>query len=143
MDRNTVIGFILLAILLFAYLFISTKNSHELEAQKKRYDDSVAVVSAQKQAVAVKKDSVKINAVPDTSASGKIFNGEEKTLTAENGVLKIVFTNKGAQAKSVQLINYRSFDSSLVELENDVTDKLSYTINTDKKSAETADLFFK
>ena len=145
MDRNTVIGFVLLAILLFAYMYISTKNSHELEAQKKRYDDSVAVVIAQKQAVAAKKDSVKLNAAVDTTAGGKIFNGAEKAVTVENEVLKIVFTNKGAQAKSVRLKNYRSVDSSLVELENDATDNLSYSINTlnpDKRSALTSDIFF-
>ena len=145
MDRNTVIGFVLLAILLFAYMFISTKNSRELEVQKKRYEDSVAIVSAQKQAISAKKDSSKISVVRDTTAAGKIFNGDEKTITVENEVLKIVFTNKGAKAKSVRLKNYRSVDSSLVELENDATDDLSYAVNTEnaeKKSAQTSDLFF-
>ncbi len=42
MDRNTVIGFVLLGLLLFAYLYISTKNSQELQKQKQLYDDSVA-----------------------------------------------------------------------------------------------------
>jgi YidC/Oxa1 family membrane protein insertase len=145
MDRNTVIGFVLLAILLFAYMFISSKNSRELEVQKKRYDDSVAVVAAKKQAAVAIKDTVKINPVPDTTANGKIFNGEEKVVTVENEVLKIVFTNKGAQAKSVRLKNYKSVDSSLVELENDATDILSYAVNTEnaaKKSAYTSDIFF-
>ncbi len=99
MDRNTVIGFVLLAILLFAYMFISSKNSRALEVQKKLYDDSVALVSLQKQAAIAKKDSTKINAVRDTTAAGKIFSGDEKTITVENEVLNIVFTNKGAQAK--------------------------------------------
>ena len=62
MDRNTVIGFVLLAILLFAYMYISTKNSHELEVQKKRYDDSVAAVIAKKQAATVKNDTARLNA---------------------------------------------------------------------------------
>lgn len=145
MDRNTVIGFVLLAILLFAYMFISSKNSRELEVQKKLYEDSVAVVAAQKQAAAVKKDTVRVNTVIDTSANGKIFNGEEKLVTVENEVLKIVFTSKGAQPKSVQLKKYRSVDSSLVELENDSADNLAYTINTEnaaKRSAYTSEIFF-
>lgn len=142
MDRNTVIGFVLLAILLFAYLFISSKNSRELEAQKKRYDDSVSIVSAQKQAINSKKDSLKVNAMaPDTGVAG-IFNGAEKTIVVENEVLKITFTNKGAQPQSVYLKKYRSADSSLVQLENSATDDLSYTVNTEKKSAQTSDLFF-
>jgi len=145
MDRNTVIGFVLLAILLFAYMFISTKNSRELEVQKKKYEDSVVLVNSQKQQIAAKKDSIKLNAVQDTSAKGKLFNGDEKTVAIENEVLKIVFTNKGAQPKSVKLKNYRSVDSSLVELENDANDNLSYYVNTenaDKRSALTSDLYF-
>ena len=145
MDRNTVIGFVLLAILLFAYMFISSKNSRELEVQKKRYEDSVAVVNAQKQAAAAKKDTAAIKTIIDTTAAGKIFNGEEKLVTVENEVLKIVFTSKGAQAKSVKLKNYRSVDSSLVELENDAADNLSYAINTEnasRKTAYTSEIFF-
>ena len=145
MDKNTVIGFVLLAILLFAYMFISTKNSRELEVQKKRYDDSVAIVNTQKQAAAAKRDTVKMSPVKDTGATARLFFGDEKTLAVENEVLKIVFTNKGAQAKSVKLKNYRSVDSSLVELENDTADNLSYTVNTanpDKKSAQTSELYF-
>ena len=145
MDRNTVIGFVLLAILLFAYMFISTKNSRELEVQKRKYDDSVAVVNARKQVIAAKKDSIKTVAVPDSSPGARLFNGGEKTVIVENEVLKIVFTNKGGQPKSVQLKNYRSADSSLVELENDAADDLSYAVNTtnaDKRSAQTSELFF-
>ncbi|MEO6314294.1 MAG: membrane protein insertase YidC [Chitinophagaceae bacterium] len=144
MDRNTVIGFVLLALLLFAYMFISTKNSRELEVQKKHYDDSVAIVRAQTQVIAAKKDSIKTVAVHDTAVTG-LFNGAEKTLAVENEVLKIVFTSKGGQAKSVRLKKYKSVDSSFVELENDATDYLSYAVNTvgqDKKSAYTSELFF-
>ena len=43
-DRNTVIGFVLLAGLLFVYLFISTKNSRELQAKQQQKQDSVARV---------------------------------------------------------------------------------------------------
>ena len=144
MDRNTIIGFVLLAGLLFLYLFLSTKGSHELEAQKKRYEDSVARVVAQKQALAAKQDSGTVVAKPiDTSAAGKITQGEEKTLTVENEVLKIVFTNKGGQPKSVQLKKYNSADSTPLLLENAATDKLSYNINLPgNHAAPTTDVYF-
>ena len=44
MDRNTVIGFILLAALLFLYLFLSTKSSQDLQKQKMAEADSIAHV---------------------------------------------------------------------------------------------------
>src|SRR5260221_14782316 len=55
MDRNAVIGFVLLGVLLFLYLFNSTKNSHELEVQQRRAQDSVALVNARKEAAAPRK----------------------------------------------------------------------------------------
>ncbi|HMF71201.1 MAG TPA: hypothetical protein VK616_06980, partial [Flavitalea sp.] len=46
MDRNTVIGFVLLAALLFVYLYISTQNSKELQYQQQKEKDSIAFVHA-------------------------------------------------------------------------------------------------
>src|SRR5882757_8681478 len=118
MDRNTIIGFVLLALLLFAYLYTSTKSSHELEAQKRRFEDSVARVVAIKQAAAVKKDTGVTAAAPkDTTINGKILNGEEKTLTVENQVFTIVFSSKGGEPKFVQLKNYNSAKGGPVQLE--------------------------
>jgi YidC/Oxa1 family membrane protein insertase len=143
MDRNTVIGFVLLAILLFAYLFISTKNSRELEVQKKRYDDSVAAIIAKKEAIIAKKDTAVTIPVKDTSSVGKLLGGHENTITVESEVLKIVFSNKGGQPKSVQLKKYKSVAGDAVELENSNTDKLSYPVNIAvNQSAQSSDLFF-
>ena len=40
MDRNTVIGFVLLAGLLFVYLYLSTQNSKELAYAQQKEKDS-------------------------------------------------------------------------------------------------------
>lgn len=142
------IGFVLLAILLFAYLFYSSKNSHELEARKQRYDDSVARVTALKQAEANKQAAATAATAPrDTTQIGKLLTGEEKTLTVENQVFRIVFSNKGGQPKSVRLKTYNTYANGPVELANDSTDKISYTVNTGSGNAATsaapsADLYF-
>ncbi len=44
MDRNTVIGFVLLAALLFLYLFLSTKSSQDLQKQEMARQDSIAAL---------------------------------------------------------------------------------------------------
>jgi len=143
-----VIGFVLLALLLFAYLFYSTKNSHELEARTLRHDDSVARVTAQKQAAADKQAAAAAaTVVKDTTPLGKVFNGDEKTLTVENNVFSIVFSNKGGQPKSIRLKTYRSMTGGPVQLVNDSTDKISYTVNTgsadaSKSTASSSDLYF-
>src|ERR1700685_2512278 len=118
MDRNTVIGFVLLGILLFVYLFTATKNNQQLERQKQRQEDSLKVVKKMQEALQVKTDSVKVKVASGDSLTGfnKAIGSTEKLLTVENDLLKIVFSNKGAQPKEVVLKQFKLYDSSLVQL---------------------------
>jgi len=116
MDRNTVIGFVLLGLLLFAYLFNSTKNSQELQRLKQLADDSIARVKAQQDALSKVQDSTKIKAVPvDTTGFNKATSGTEKLVSIENKTVKIIFSNKGAQPKEVLLKDFKSADGSMVK----------------------------
>ena len=54
-DKNTVIGFVLLAGLFFAYFWFTNKQQNELEAYKKHYEDSVAMVKSTAQKAAALK----------------------------------------------------------------------------------------
>ncbi len=139
MDRNTVIGFVLLAVLLFFYLFLSTKSSQELQKQELAKQDSIARV----QRIL---DSTRI--ANDTTSSVNIDSNiaalvSEEFLTVENEVFKVVFSNKGGQPERVELKDYKSFDSTLVTLSATAFDKISYTINTGQgQSAQASELFF-
>jgi YidC/Oxa1 family membrane protein insertase len=145
MDRNTVIGFVLLAVLLFLYLFISTKNSNELQKQKQVYDDSVARVQA-----TIRKDSLTHSIqVVDTTVPSTVqgfqraMYGPEKLETIENDVMRVTFTNKGGQPKSVELKHYVSADHKPVILLNSPFDKISYSINTQPNTTtQSADFYF-
>lgn len=142
MDRNTVIGFVLLAILLFLYLFISSKNSQELTKQRKVYDDSIALVnSAKKSSLPASTDTLK-TVVKDTAGFKKALYGFEKFETVENNLVRVIFSNKGGRAASIFLKNYHSYDSTPVQLMG-TEDKISYTVNTGpNQTAQVNDLFF-
>ncbi|MHA4812094.1 membrane protein insertase YidC [Flavitalea flava] len=149
MDRNTVIGFVLLGLLLFAYLYMSTKSSHALELQKKLAEDSIANVKAHQLQAAKAADTAKFNpavqAVRDTLGFNGAINGKEKLLTVENELIRVIFSNKGGQPVSVALKQFKSFDSSLVKLVDTATGgHISYPINTaPNQSAQIADLYFR
>jgi len=150
MDRNTVIGFVLLGILLFAYLFISTKNSNELQRQRKLVEDSIALVKAHQMAEAKMKDTTKntaatVTAPTDTTGFNGAFTGTEHLLTVENELIKVVFSNKGGQPVSVELKQFKAYDSTPVKLVDPKADnRISYSINTNpNQPAQIADLFFK
>lgn len=147
MDRNTVIGFVLLAILLFAYLFISTKNSQELAAIQQKRQDSVALVKRKADSIARLKDTptVKTIVAIDSNATGFRENGTESLLVVENEVLKITFTNKGGQPKEVLLKNYNTINGKQpVVLGGNAFDKISYAVNNNvtKKAAAVSELYF-
>ena len=146
MDRNTVIGFVLLAILLFLYLFFSTKGSQEAAAQKKAYEDSVARVQA---AVAKKNNDAAAvdttaNMLPD-SVGGfqRAVLGREQLVVVDNELMQVAFSTKGGQPRSVTLKNYESYGGKQVVLLNTDFDRLSYTVNTEANApAQTGDLYF-
>ena len=148
MDRNTVIGFVLLGILLFAYLFISTKNSNELQRQRKLVEDSIANVTKARQLAESKKDTAKTAAVTgpvDTTGFNAAFVGAEHLVTVENELMKVVLSNKGGQPVSVELKQFKGYDSTSVKLVDPKADnRISYMINTNpNQPADIANLFFK
>ncbi len=144
MDRNTIIGFVLLAGLLFAYLFISTKNSNELQGQRQRYEDSVARVKrALDSTAAIAQKDTTIKAILANDSNALSTQGVEKLVTVENEVLRITFTNKGGQPGKVELKKYKSVDSNLVVLNGSSFDKISYKVNAGAlNTAQVADLYF-
>ncbi|HSZ87495.1 MAG TPA: membrane protein insertase YidC, partial [Puia sp.] len=144
-DRNTIIGYVLLGILLLTYIFISTKSSQDLAKQKKIFDDSVALVKKHQDSVLKTADTAKaqIAAKVDTTGFNKAIGGTEHLTIVENDVLKIVFTNKGAQPKEVELKKYNSYDSTPVKImDSSSNTKISYAINNSNGSAQIADLYF-
>jgi len=140
MDRNTVIGFILLAVLLFFYLFLSTKSSQELQKQKQHDLDSIAIVKRAQDSARMAKDTTTF---AKDSLGSRPVPVTEQFLVVENEVLKISFTNKGGQPDKVELKNYRSKDSSFVTLSGTGFDKISYSINTGQgQAAQIGETFF-
>jgi YidC/Oxa1 family membrane protein insertase len=146
MDRNTIIGFVLLGVLLFTYLFTATKNNQQLEKQRLREADSVAAIKKQQEALHVTQDSVKVKVASGDSLTGfnKAIGGTEKLLTVENNLLKIVFSNKGGQPRDVVLKHFKLYDSSLVRIvDSNLSNKLNYDINTGTgQVSHITDLYF-
>ncbi len=150
MDKNTVIGFVLIGALLIAMLLINSSNNQAYlrkEADKKRVADSITASKKPKIDPAVAKlDSIKndsISAAKQKLPITFITDTTEHSDTLENDLVKIVFTNKGGQPKIVELKNYKTFDGKPLILANGKFNKISYKINADNnKTAETGNITF-
>lgn len=143
MDRNTVVGFVLIAVLLFVYLFVASKNSQELQAQNQKIEDSVARVNHFKDSIAHLNDTIEIKTIQAADTIGFKSIGLASSTVVENELIKVTFSNKGGQPSSVELKKYKSFDSSTVKLHQGSTDNFSYAINTGlNQTAQIKDIYF-
>lgn len=149
-DRNTVIGFVILAGLFFGYFYFTNKQQSEYRKQQaekqkreKAIQDSINLVNKPKQdSLSRIADSVaKITKVGSFQAA--IKDTTEKLVVAENELIKVTFTNKGGQVKKVELKKFKGLDSNEVKLAASSFDKLGYAINTgNNTTANTAELYF-
>ena len=150
-DRNTVIGFIVLGLLFFGYFYFNNKEQHRYAVEKnridstkraqdsiKRYQDSITRFKNQPQPTIA-------NQPKDTTVApaDQLVTGTESITSLENDVIKINFTNKGAQPKVVELKKFKGPDSSTVKLSSTDFDKINYNIALGaNKSTAISDVYF-
>ncbi|MGB4844966.1 MAG: membrane protein insertase YidC [Ferruginibacter sp.] len=149
MDKNTVIGFVLIGALLIGMFIINSRSNQAYLENKKLFDDSVAATKPKVDTLAAHIDSLKADSMQaakvQLSAATFITDSakEEHLDTLENDLMKIVFTNKGGQPKVVELKKYKTFDGKPILVENGKFNKLSYAINTGANNiGQTGDIAF-
>jgi YidC/Oxa1 family membrane protein insertase len=150
-DRNTIIGFVILGLLFFAYFYYTNKENALYEKEKARLADSTSRAEKLKQdTTVVKVDSVKADSTEHITKAGNFQHaafGTEELSYAENNVFKIAFTNKGGQPKWIELKKFKNMDSGLVRLAASDFNKINYKINAGSSAAssvaDVADLYFK
>lgn len=146
MDRNTVIGFVLLAALFFGYFWFTRQGQLEYEKKQKHITDSIAALQPKVDTSTVRIETVKRDSAALANAAGgfkSAAQANEEITVVENQVMKISFTNKGGQPRQVELKNYKSLDSQSVKLVEGDFDKISYPINTStNRMAQVATLMF-
>jgi YidC/Oxa1 family membrane protein insertase len=147
MDKNTVIGFVLIGLLMMGMFYFNNKGSQALEAEQKRKADSIARSLPKIDPLVRVKDSTTAAMINKANAAGGFtssLNEKEELTTIENEMLKIVFTNKGGQPKFIELKKYHAYDGKpVVVLQNSSFNKISYKINSgNNRTTETGELSF-
>jgi YidC/Oxa1 family membrane protein insertase len=149
MDRNQIIGFSLLALLVIGYF---TYNSHEQKVYlEQKRADSIAYAKAHPRPVV---DSIKtvpatapVSAANDSATEAikktqpASYYGQAQTVTLENKKLSLQFTTKGAFPVGASLINYKTYYQKPLFLFNGAGNQLSATLPIDNNKS-TADLYF-
>ena len=135
MNKNTIIGFVLIGAVLFGFTWFQSKQ-YEKQIAYQAQLDSLAAVQAREQYI---QDSIagRLPVAADTAAAGSIdsanpakdyaapltgiykdsllnvaHDAQETFYSIENDKIAIAFTTKGAQPYSVKVKNYRNYDST-------------------------------
>lgn len=110
MDKNTITGFILIALVVIGFSWYSQPSREELEAMAQR--DSIAAVEQQKQAEAEQANSQTLTATSATPDSSALFfsqlAGEGQRVLLQNEKVKVGINSKGAVVEDAEIIGYKS-----------------------------------
>ncbi len=147
LDKNSVIGFVLLALLFFGYFYFTRQGQLELErkqmAEKMKADSLLKVRATADSLAAALQPARKDTAAGTTAGPLTSAPVAESLQTVETDLVKVTFSNKGGYPKSVELKKYLSVDSQQVKLMGNETDKFSYAIQWAPNTVvQSADLFF-
>ncbi|MBD0332469.1 MAG: membrane protein insertase YidC, partial [Chitinophagaceae bacterium] len=145
-DRNTVTGFIVLAILFIGYFFYTSKEQQAYRQQKARQDSIANANKPKLDTLVQRKDSLKTDSLNRIVKAGRFqqaVNGAEQLTTVETNLLKITFTNRGGQPKGVELKHFKGPDSTNVKLASTDFDKFTYIIApSPNETADITNFFF-
>jgi YidC/Oxa1 family membrane protein insertase len=158
MDKNTIIGFTLIA-LIFVGFSILNRPSEEEVARQTKYNDSItlvrqaALLEQQQQALIQAQQQLSANAdtVSMTAAAideygdfGVSAAGEEQFYTLENELLKLTFSNKGGRVYAAELKKFRTHDSLPLVLFRGEESNTAFTLVTsNNRAVNSSELFFK
>ena len=160
MDRNSIIGVVLIIVVLIGFALFNQPSQEELQAAKHK-QDSIAL--AQKKAhdhLKIKQDStflVQADTLSTDSLNDSLkednlkqlygdfapaANGEEKTVTLENNLLKLKISSKGGKISYVQLKDYKTWDGKPLVLNNGDSSVFSFNFFSDNRVVRTNDLYW-
>ena len=97
-EFNQIIAFVLMGILLFGVMYWNTPSDEEVAEQKKEFVE--------------KENKAKAQAAQNSKQAQALFQpiaGEAKDVEVKNSKINVVFSPKGGQINSVQLLGYKAY----------------------------------
>jgi len=127
-DKNTIIGFVLLAGLFFIFFWYTNKQQAEITAYKQHVEDSLRLVKAANDKAIALKNPIKGDTTLGAAAqSGEVDSVKEQLSVLENELVKVTLSNRGGQVVGVTLKKYTNSQKQLVHLGD--SSSLNYPVN--------------
>ena len=148
MDKNTVTGFILMALVLIGFSWYSRPSEEQIKAQHER--DSIAAVqraeaeqaAALQQASTSPETSSEVSLPDSTSLLFTSSQGEEQLITLENDLVKITINTHGGVVEEAVVKGHLDQEKQPVRLLTKEDAHLALALATKQENIRTSDLYF-
>jgi len=157
MDRNTIIGLVLIGALLLVWSIYNQPSKEQL-AYQKHVQDSIELVKKKMQTeeeakTASSQTNLSETAITDSTKQKTTVinagyfidstNTQENFQTLENDVMKVTFSNKGGKVFSVELKKYKTSDNKPMVLFEGKSTEFGYAFYSGTNQVNTSEIFFK
>ncbi len=162
MDKNSIIGLLLIGGILIGWMFYTKPSEEELAKRQQQIQlDSINQYNQQEKTKALVSKSqslTPINTLTDSTTTNdslksilkkKVYGdfveastGENKILTLENDVMKVNVSTKGGRIASVELKKYKTFDGKPLFLFDADSSKQAIEFKAYSKTVSTDSLYF-
>ena len=148
MNKDTIIGFVLIAVVLIGFSWYNQPSAEEIEAARKQ--DSIETVMKEKAvkeqqvAAQAKQAAVDSMALNDTTALfHQAMSGTSQKVVLKNDKLELTLDTKGGVVRKAVIKNFKSIDGKQdVTLFDEQDQNMNFMLAGKQDNIVTADLFF-
>jgi YidC/Oxa1 family membrane protein insertase len=158
MDRNSILGIILIGLILVIFSVLNQPSREEIEAARRR-QDSLEIVRQQQireEAREITREEIAPEIVPDEPAADQVMAdlqnrygafapaaiGEDEFYIIENEHIRLTVSSRGGKPWAVQLKEYQTWDSLPLMLFEGEENSFGLNFFAQNRSISTNDLYF-
>lgn len=138
MDRNQIIGIVLILGMLLGYQLLMPKPAPEQKPEQEKATSAPSQQAAQKAELPL-----------DSAASRQLYGdfataatGQSQDIVVENTDVRVTFSTKGGRVKEVLLKNYKTYDQKPLVLLNEQSSEMVMELPTNRGKVNVEKLFF-
>ena len=148
MNRDTIIGFVLIALVLIGFSWYNQPSAEQIEAQRKQ--DSIAAVMKDNAEKKQKADTEARKAQAEAAAKGdstalffSALNGEAQPVVLKNSYVELTFSTKGGTISKAVIKGFEDKDDKMdVILFDEKTQQMNFLLAGKSENIITQDLYF-
>ena len=147
MNKNTIIGFILIAVVLIGFSWYNSPSQEQIEAARQQDSIANALQDKAKKAAAQeainKKQQEKALAADTTALFYPALNGKSEQVTLKNNNLELTLDTKGGVVRKARILGFKDLDGAKDLTLFDAKDQnLNFLFAGKEDNIVTADLYF-